>query len=344
MIDLRSDTVTRPTPGMRQAMADALVGDDVYEEDPTVNELEAYCARLTGKEAALFVTSGTQGNQVAVLTHMRQGEEIIMDDRAHVFLYEGGATAALAGVQSRTLPSEKGQIAIDDIAAAVRMSDVHFPDTGLIWLENTHNKSGGSVLSPDYMAKVADLAKEHQIPVHMDGARLFNASVAAGIPVSEITKHTTTVQFCLSKGLGAPVGSILAGDRAFIERARKWRKRLGGGLRQAGVLAAPALLALKNGFDFIETDHDHAKQLARTVSELDGFYIENTVETNMVLVNTKETGKTSEDWVAEMKRQGVLAVPYGPYTIRLTTHRDLDQTAIKDAISGITKARHKLKG
>nr|WP_026690743.1 low-specificity L-threonine aldolase [Alteribacter aurantiacus] len=344
MIDLRSDTVTKPSAEMREAMANAVVGDDVYEEDPTVLELEAYAAKLTGKEAALFVTSGTQGNQVAVLTHMRQGEEIIMDDRAHVFLYEGGATAALAGVQSRTLPSDNGKMKIEEIAGAIRMSDVHFPDTGLIWLENTHNKSGGRVLPIDYLAQVKSLADEHRIPVHMDGARLFNAAVASDVEISRITEHTTSVQFCLSKGLGAPVGSILAGDKEFISRARKWRKRLGGGLRQAGVLAAPALLALKNGLDFLKIDHLHANMLAEAVAKLDRVKVENEVETNMVLVNTSETGKTSEDWVAEMKRQGVLAVPYGPLTVRLTTHRDLTESDMKQAIAGITNAWKQLKG
>ncbi|WP_096436272.1 low-specificity L-threonine aldolase [Alteribacter populi] len=344
MIDLRSDTVTKPTPEMREAMANAVVGDDVYGEDPTILELETYAADLVGKEAALFVTSGTQGNQVAVLTHMRQGEEIVMDEEAHVFLYEGGATAALAGVQSRTLPSKKGQIPLEQLAGAIRMSDVHFPDTGLIWLENTHNKSGGSVLPGSYLANVAELAKEHQIPVHIDGARIFNASVAENVLLKDIAKHASTVQFCLSKGLGAPVGSILAGDRSFIERARKWRKRLGGGLRQSGVIAAPALLALKAGFDHLNEDHKNAKLLANFLAELEGFHVINEVQTNMILVDTTETGLTSEDWLIELKSQGVLAVPYGPYTIRFTTHRDLSQNDIHHAIHQTKKAWQQLKG
>ncbi|PYZ99107.1 low-specificity L-threonine aldolase [Alteribacter lacisalsi] len=344
MIDLRSDTVTRPTREMREAMAAAEVGDDVYGEDPSVNELEERAAALAGKEAALFVTSGTQGNQAAVLTHMRQGEEIIMDDRAHVFLYEGGATAAFAGVQSRTLSSEKGQMLLSDLSGAIRSQDVHFPDTGLIWLENTHNKSGGSVLPPDYVKEVGLLAERAGIPLHIDGARIFNASIAAGVPVAELARHASTIQFCLSKGLGAPVGSILAGDRSFIERARKWRKRLGGGLRQAGVLAAPALLALKNGFDFIADDHEHAGILAEAISSMEGLNVMNQVETNMILMDTFETGLTSEDWVAEMKRQGVLAVPFGPFTVRLTTHRDISRTEISQAIERIMKSLQQLKG
>ncbi|TMW71797.1 low-specificity L-threonine aldolase [Alteribacter natronophilus] len=344
MIDLRSDTVTRPTAEMREAMANAEVGDDVYGEDPSVIELEEHAAQLAGKEAALFVTSGTQGNQAAVLTHMRQGEELIMDDRAHLFLYEGGATAAFAGVQSRTLSSEKGQILPADIAGAIRPNDVHFPDTGLIWLENTHNKSGGSVLSADYLKEVKALADRYGIPVHIDGARIFNASIAAGVPVEEFARHATTIQFCLSKGLGAPVGSILAGDRAFIERARKWRKRLGGGLRQAGVIAAPALLALKNGFDFISQDHEHASILAEAISNMEGLTVMNEVETNMIMMDTFETGLSSEDWVSELKKQNILAVSFGPFTVRLTTHRDISRTDISRATDGIMKALHQLKG
>lgn len=251
-------------------MYEAEVGDDVYGEDPTVNKLEEIAANILGKEAALFVTSGTQGNQIAGLVHCKTGQEVIMEAQAHLFLYEAAALSAFAGVQIRTLTGERGAMKPSDVEAAIRGDDIHEPETGLICIENTHNKAGGAVIPLENMKEIYQIAKRYGIPVHLDGARLFNASVASQVPVQEFAKYTDSVQFCLSKGLGAPVGSIIAGSSDFILKARKWRKRLGGGLRQAGVLAAPGIIALEENVNLLEVDHENAKQLAEGLQNIEG--------------------------------------------------------------------------
>jgi len=337
MIDLRSDTITKPTQDMRQAGFDAEVGDDVFEEDPTVRELEERAAKMFGKEAALYVTSGTQGNQAAVLTHCSPGEEIIMEATSHLFLYEGATMSALAGVQPRTIQGDRGVMNPDDVKAAIRPDDIHFPKTSLICLENTHNKAGGAILPWDNMKTIYEVAQQNNIPVHLDGARIFNASVATGISVKEYASLTDTVQFCLSKGLGAPVGSILVGPKSFIERARKWRKRLGGGMRQAGVIAAPGLIALNDMVDRLADDHDNAKSLAGSVSSIPGLEVEGKIETNIVLVNVKETGMDAEKFLAKLKEQGVLAVPFGPYTIRMVTNKEVSAKDLPEVKKRIEK-------
>ncbi|ADU31558.1 low-specificity L-threonine aldolase [Evansella cellulosilytica] len=333
MIDLRSDTVTKPSDEMREKMLTALVGDDVYGEDPTVNELETYAAQLFGKEAALFVTSGTQGNQAAILSYTQPGQEIIMDNESHVFLYEGAATSAFAGVQSRTLAHRRGQIAIDDIEAAVRGEDIHFPETSLIWLENSHNRSGGSILPLTYIKEVYQLARSYHVPVHIDGARIFNASVASNIAIKEYAAYANSIQFCLSKGLGAPVGSVLVGDKAFIDRARKKRKMLGGGLRQAGVIAAPGLLALKSNVDRLTEDHENAKRLAKAIEQYTALKVVNKVETNIILVETSASENSSQEWLQIFKAKGILAVAFAPTVIRFTTHLDISKEDIDEVIS-----------
>ncbi|TGB01223.1 low-specificity L-threonine aldolase [Halobacillus salinus] len=320
MIDLRSDTVTKPTEAMRQAAFEAEVGDDVYEEDPTVTRLEATAAEMLGKEAALFVTSGTQGNQIAVLTHCQPGNEIVMEENAHLFVYEGAAISAFAGVQPRTIRGKRGAMAPDDVRGAIRSEDIHFPETGLICLENTHNKAGGVVVPLENMQEIYEVAREHGIPVHLDGARLFNASVASGVSLKRYAAQTDTVQVCLSKGLGAPVGSIIAGSSEFIQRARKWRKRLGGGLRQVGMIAAPGLIALTEMIDRLKEDHDHAKRLADGLANGRGLVLEEQVDTNMVLVNVKEAGHDADSFLAALEEEGIKAVKYGPYTIRFVTN------------------------
>ncbi|MBO8155711.1 MAG: low-specificity L-threonine aldolase [Bacillaceae bacterium] len=337
MIDLRSDTVTKPTDAMRKASYEAEVGDDVYGEDPTVNKLEEKAAEILGKEAALFVTSGTQGNQIAVLTHCQPGNEIILEANAHIFLYEGAAISAFAGVQPRTIVGERGAMDPEKVESAIRTEDVHFPETGLICLENTHNKAGGAVLPLEYMKKIYQIAQSHNVPVHLDGARLFNASAATNIPVREFAAYTDTVQFCLSKGLGAPVGSIIAGSKEFIHQARKWRKRLGGGLRQAGVIAAPGLVALEEMTERLAKDHEHAKMLAEGLENIDGIIIENKVETNIVLVNVEGTPYHSESFVEMLKQEGILSGSFGPHTIRFVTHFDVSREEIKKTIEIIQK-------
>lgn len=335
MIDLRSDTVTKPTPEMRQAAFDAVVGDDVYEEDPSIIELEEYAADLLGKGAALFVTSGTQGNQMAVLTHCQPGNEIILEAESHIYYYEGAAISAFAGVQPFPIAGEAGMMDPEDVKAAIRDDNIHFPETGLICLENTHNRAGGTIIPLENMKQIYSIAKEHQIPVHLDGARLFNAAVASRIDVKEYAAYTDSVQFCLSKGLGAPVGSIIAGTTSFIEEARKWRKRLGGGMRQAGIIAAPGLVALKTMVDRLSEDHEHAKLLADGLQNIKGLKIDNKVETNIVIVNTKDANLTSEEFLHLIKQKGILANAFGPHTVRFTTHYDVSRADIEKAIDDI---------
>ncbi|MGG4446903.1 low-specificity L-threonine aldolase [Brevibacillus sp. HB1.2] len=332
-IDLRSDTVTKPTEEMLRAMVEAEVGDDVYREDPTVNRLEAIAAEILGKEAALFVTSGTQGNQVAVLTHCVNGDEVIAEADSHIFYYEGGAMSALAGVQTRTLVGERGALRAEDVERAIRGNNIHFPRTKLICLENTHNRAGGAVISVAQMKSVYDTAQKHGIPVHLDGARLFNAAVAQGVAVSELSAFADTVQICLSKGLSAPVGSILAGDRAFIEEARWWRKKVGGGLRQAGYLAAPGIIALTQMAERLAEDHERAQQLAKGLRQL-SLQVEQ-VETNIVLVNTDSIGQTAVAFLERLEEKGVLAVDFDEYVIRFTTHRHISDQHIKTVVEAV---------
>lgn len=337
MIDLRSDTVTKPTPEMRQAAFDAEVGDDVYNEDPTLKELEELSADKLGKEAAMFVPSGTQGNQIAVLTHCQPGQEIILEAESHIFYYEGASISAFAGVQPRTIKGTNGMMDPELVKAAIREDDIHMPETGLICLENTHNRAGGAIVPLENMKEIFTLGKERQIPVHLDGARLFNAAVATGKDVKEFAAYTDTVQFCLSKGLGAPVGSIIAGSNEFIKKARKWRKRLGGGLRQAGIIAAPGIVALKTMVDRLEEDHGNAKLLASGLQKINGLSIENKVDTNIVLVNTKESGHTSKVFLDKLKQEGILGVSFGPSTIRFTTHYDVTRDKISRVVDKVNR-------
>ncbi|MFC4321652.1 low-specificity L-threonine aldolase [Litchfieldia salsa] len=337
MIDLRSDTVTKPTEQMRRAAYEAEVGDDVYQEDVTVRKLEEVAAEMLGKEDALFVTSGTQGNQIAVLTHCVAGNEVLLEADSHIFYYEGGAISAFAGVQPRTINGVRGVMNPEDIEAAIRDEDIHVPETGLICIENTHNRAGGAVVPTQNMHDIYTIAMKQQIPVHLDGARLFNAAVALNQPLHEIAQYTTTVQVCLSKGLGAPVGSIIAGDQAFISRARKWRKRLGGGLRQVGMIAAPGLVALTTMVDRLSEDHHHAQKLANGLREINGLEVVNSVDTNIVLVDVAKTGMTSKEYIQKLSEKGILAVSFGPTVVRFTTHYDVSLEQINEALLCINK-------
>ncbi|WP_221564777.1 low-specificity L-threonine aldolase [Alkalihalobacillus sp. TS-13] len=343
MIDLRSDTITKPTEEMRKAMYEAEVGDDVYGEDPTVQKLEEKAAEILGKEAALFVTSGTQGNQIAVLTHCQPGNEVLLEEDAHIFYYEGGAIAAFGGVQTRTIKGKRGAINPNDLRTAIRGEDVHFPETGLICLENTHNRAGGAIVPIENMRELYQVAQEHLIPVHLDGARLFNASAELAVPVKAFTEHTSTVQICLSKGLGAPVGSIIAGSGPFIRRARKWRKRLGGGLRQVGVVAAPGLIALTKMADRLKEDHERARRLAEGIRNITDLKINNQVETNIVVVETEATGKAVDEILSALEANGILAVPFGPTTIRLTTHHQITDENIEQTLIAFQNLFEKVK-
>jgi len=320
-IDLRSDTVTLPTEEMRRAMAEAEVGDDVYGEDPTIQELESLAAKILGKEAALFVPSGTMGNQVSVMTHTQRGDEVIMEAESHVYYYEVGAMAVLSGVQARPVPGKRGVMDPDDVRRAIReRGNIHFPRTSLVVLENTHNRGGGKVLPLDNVKAISDIAHSNGLSVHMDGARIFNAQVASGIPASEYAKYADSVMFCLSKGLCAPVGSMVVGSKDFIDRARKNRKMLGGGMRQAGILAAAGIIALTKMVDRLQEDHDNAKLLAVKLQELGYGVNPEEVETNMVVVDVTPTGKDVHTVEKELKTRGVLANANSPKTLRLVTH------------------------
>ena len=283
MIDLRSDTVTRPSPDMLAAMCAAETGDDVYGEDPTVNALEEYAASLTGKEAALYATSGTQGNLLGILSHCERGHEYIVGSTAHTYLYEGGGAAVLGGVQPCPLPfDEHGQLPLAQVQAAIKPDDPHFAITRLVCLENTQ---AGKVLTLDYLAEYSELALRHGLRRHLDGARVFNAAVALEVPVREICRHFDSVSICLSKGLGCPLGSLLVGDRATIGRARRWRKMLGGGMRQVGVVAASGYYALEHHVQDLQQDHARAAQLAAALAELPAFRLASEPQTNMVMLH-----------------------------------------------------------
>ena len=331
MIDLRSDTVTKPTGAMRKAMMEAEVGDDVYGEDPTVNRLQEMVAEMLGKEDALLVTSGTQGNQVSILTHCRPGTEVILEQDSHIYCYEAAAAAALAGVQLCALRGERGVLSAEQVTGAVREDNIHFPPTSLICIENTHNRAGGAVLPLDKAKAVYEAAAARAIPVHLDGARLFNASVASGIAVDKIAACATTVQICFSKSLAAPVGSAIAGPRDWIGEARRWRKRLGGGMRQAGVIAAPAIIALQTMIERLAEDHANARFMAERLAELPGLKLSpSEVETNIIVVDL--IGITAARLVQALKERGVLASLFGPRKVRFTTHKDVTREDIEQAL------------
>lgn len=335
-IDLRSDTVTKPTPEMYIAMASAEVGDDVYDDDPTVNKLEAMAAEMLGKEAAIFVPSGTMGNLIAVLTHTKPGQEMILEEKSHIFQYEVANVARVAGVQTRPLGGPRGQIPVECIEEAIRGENVHFPETGLIAIENTHNIYGGAVLPLEYMRQVAELAKNKNLPVHLDGARVFNAAVTLGTDVKNIAKHADSIMFCLSKGLASPVGSMLVGTRSFVNQARKHRKMLGGGLRQAGILAACGIVSLEKMVDRLQEDHENAKYLATALLE-SGFFITQpeAVKTNIVNAVLDCDRCNAFELSYLMAEQGVLTGARSKRHFRFVTHKDVTRDNVEKAVEVI---------
>jgi threonine aldolase len=341
IIDLRSDTVTMPTDEMRTAMAAARLGDDVYREDPTINQLENRAAEMLGMDAGLFVPSGTMGNLCAILTHCNRGDEVIIGDLSHTFVYEVGGIAALGGIHPHTLPNEAdGTIPLDKIRAAIRPENVHFPDTRLICLENTQNRCGGAVLSVDYMHAVHSLAKEYGLQMHLDGARLFNAAAVLDVKANEIASSFDSVTFCLSKALCAPVGSILCGAHDFIQRARRTRKQLGGGMRQAGILAAAGLLALEHMTDRLSDDHLKAKNLSDGLKEISGIVVEkDQPESNMVFIRlTDEYAGTAFDVLDDLKGRSILAGAVSDRRIRFVTHYWISHENVAQALEAISKS------
>ena len=335
MIDLRSDTVTKPTPAMRRAMADAEVGDDVYGEDPTVNRLQERAAEIFQKEAALFVPTGSMGNQIAVKLHTRHGSEVVIEERGHIYNFEMATMAAFSGCVARPVLSQDGSgiLTWDEIAGALHANAAYYvAPTGLIAIENSHNLAGGSVMPRSRVEEICERAHAMKLPVHLDGARIFNASVALGETVADLAGPVDSVMFCLSKGLGAPVGSILLGTKSFIDRARSVRKMLGGGMRQAGVIAAAGLVALEESPKRLHEDHENARRLAEGLAELPGIRIDpETVVTNIVIIDVAETGKTADGICAELRDRGVLAIGFGS-SIRMVTHYDVSRADIETAL------------
>jgi threonine aldolase len=325
-IDLRSDTVTKPSAAMRRAMAEAEVGDDVFLEDPTLNLLQARAAALFGREAALFVPSGSMGNLTCVMAQTRPGQEVVCETNGHVYNYEMGALSALAGVLPRVVNGEDGVLTWNAIAPAIRPKAYYRPQTSLICLENTVNMAGGSVYRTPVVDEICDRAHEQDIHVHLDGARVFNAATYLNEPVAAMTKKFDSVQFCLSKGLGAPVGSMIVGSRDFIERCRSIRKMLGGGMRQAGVLAAAGLVALEDGPRRLQVDHDNAQVLARKLADIPGIDLNpSKVQTNIVIFSVKPSGLSSADFLSRCSAHGLLAVPVDADRVRMVTHLDVDR-------------------
>ena len=335
MIDLRSDTVTHPTPAMREAMARAEVGDDVYGEDPTVNRLQEMAAEMLDKDAGLFVPSGTMGNLAAILAHCGRGDEIILGHIAHTFLYEAGGIAALGGVHPRTVQNQPdGTLALDELRAAIRADDAHYPPTRLIALENTHNRCAGSVLTVEYGQAVRALAGEHGLKMHLDGARLFNAAVALSVPAKALAEPFDSVTFCLSKALCAPVGSVIVGSQEFIHRAHRARKQLGGGMRQAGVLAAAGIVALETMVDRLAEDHARAQLLASKLAELPGILLDSGMpQSNMVYISlTDEISLGGKQFREKMGEYGVKIGQVGPRRYRLVTHYYIDDATVVESI------------
>jgi threonine aldolase len=327
MIDLRSDTVTRPTPEMRRAMFEAPVGDDVFGDDPTVNELEEFVAELLGKEAAVYAPSGTMTNQLAVRVQTRPGDEVLLHEHAHIYNYEAGAPAQLSGVQVRPLAGEGGVVSPETLRAAVRPDDVHFARPRLLCLENTHNAAGGRIYPVEDFRAVSEEARKLGLKVHLDGARVFNAAVAAAVPVRDWCALADTVSVCSSKGLGAPVGSLLAGERETIEEARRARKAFGGGMRQAGIIAAGALYAFRNNVERLAEDHARARRLAEGLSEA-GYRVP-PPETNIVLVPVEDPAA----FLHSLAQEGILATPAGAASVRFCTHLDVRNEDIERTVS-----------
>lgn len=340
IINLRSDTQTLPTPEMLRAMATAPLGDDIFGEDPTVAKLEEMSARMLGKEAAMLVISGTMGNLVSLMAHAAPGDEVILDPEAHVFYYEAGGMASVAGLMPMPVRSHKGMLDPDEVAAAIRKQpNVHFPVPRLLCLENTHNRSGGRVVPLELHRQLCKVAREHGLSIHLDGARIFNAAVAAGVPASDYARDVDSLMFALSKGLSCPLGSVVVGSKEFIERARRARKRIGGGMRQAGIIAAAGIVALETMIDRLAEDHAAAKLLAQGINEVPGLSVDmDLVETNMVYADHTATGLSTTEVLHKLSEAGVLASGSPPDRIRFVTSRHCDEDVVREAINRVHQA------
>jgi threonine aldolase len=338
IIDLRSDTLTQPTAGMRRAMAHAVVGDDVFGEDPTINALQKRMAELFNKEAALFISSGTMGNQLAIKCHTRPGDEVLCEADSHPFNYEGGGPALLSGVQMLPLAGRRGVITVAQLAQSVRPQDDHYPRTRLVMIENTHNRSGGAIFPLDEMKRIHRFTRQHKLALHLDGARLWNAHVATGISLAEYGSFCDSLTVCLSKGLGAPVGSVLMGTREFISQAHRYRKVWGGGMRQAGILAAAGLYALDHHIERLARDHENAKKIALTLAKFEPVRVDlEATQTNMVIADFSQTGRQAPDVVSELQKNGLIGLAVSPTRIRLVTHLNITPAGARKAVDIINR-------
>jgi threonine aldolase len=345
VIDLRSDTVTLPTEEMLEAIRHAELGDDVFGEDPTVNRLEEMAAAKMGKEAALLVTSGTQANLVSLMSNTKRGDLVILEAEAHMYWYEVGGISAIAGLLPWPVRSHHGALDPKDVEAAIRPRNIHFPEPALVCIENTHNRHGGTIITPEQIRAISDVAKAHGLKFYMDGARVFNAAVALKVNVKEFTQHLDNLMFCLSKGLSCPVGSVVVGTREFIEKARKIRKVLGGGMRQAGIIAAPGIIALEKMIDRLEEDHRNAKRLAEEIARINGIAVDmERVQTNMVLVDIRGLKVTDELFLSKLKENGVLALTNAKNKVRMVTHRGIEKEHIERAITAMENVVEELSG
>jgi threonine aldolase len=344
LVDLRSDTVTVPTGEMLDAVSHAKLGDDVYGEDPTVKRLEEMAAERTGKEAALFVASGTMANLVSVMSNAKRGELVFLESESHMYWYEAGGVATIAGLFPWPIKSEFGFLAPDILEAAIRPRNIHFPNASLICVEDTHNRHGGTIVTPEQLKAISYVAQAHGLRVYMDGARIFNAAVALRTDVREFTKHVDNLMFCLSKGLSCPVGSVVVGTQDFIDKARRARKLLGGGMRQAGVIAAPGIVALEKMVDRLEEDHANAKFIARGIAKIDGLKVDlERVQTNMVIVDTSSLEVEDSRFISSLKDECVLASAIAKNKIRLVTHREIGRQEAKDALAAIARVTERLR-
>jgi threonine aldolase len=342
VINLRSDTQSLPTEEMLEAMQHAALGDDTYDEDPTVQKFEGMAAKTLGKEAALLVISGQMGNLVALMAHASPGDEVVLDQDSHIFYYEVGSMANVAGLMPMLVQSHNGMLDSGEVKTAIRKKNLHYPIPRLLCLENTHNRSGGRVMPLSLHQELCRIAHEHGMAVHLDGARIFNAAIKAGLPASRYAEEADSVMFCLSKGLSCPLGSVVVGTRDFIAKADRCRKRLGGGMRQAGVIAACGIVALDKMIDRLAEDHRTAQVLAKGLSEIPGLHVDmETVETNMVYVDHSASGLGTDEVLAKFKRVGVLASGRPPKHVRLVTYRQYDKTMIEEAVTRIRAAMEK---
>jgi threonine aldolase len=342
-IDLRSDTVTLPTDEMLEAIRHAALGDDVYREDPTVKKLEEMAAQKMGKDAALLVTSGTQANLVSLINNTKRGELVFLEAESHIYWYEGGGISGIAGLLPWLIRGPFGAIAPEDIEAALRPKNIHFPEPALICIENTHNRYGGTIVTPSQMQAISEVAKRHNLKFYMDGARIFNAAVASKANVKEFTKYVDNLMFCLSKSLSCPIGSLVVGDQQFIEKARKTRKVLGGGMRQAGIIAAAGIVALDTMIDRLEVDHKNAKRLAEGLAKINGIKVDlSAVQTNMVRIDITGLAVRDEVFVQKLKENNILASTIAKKSVRMVTHRGIEKDHIEKTINAVDKIAKEL--